>query len=113
MSGLFDARYPGRCGANGCRIDEGDRIGFADGYARPLCEACWGEVEDGVLPKPPPPSHYEKGVGGFFGIDDDTADVDAKKLAAALIKQIPQPHRGRVFRAMGKQLYPDLYGRKA
>lgn len=38
---LFDARYPGRCDANGCRIEEGDRIGYADGYDKPLCEPCW------------------------------------------------------------------------
>lgn len=41
MSALFDAKYPGRCDANGCRIEEGEPIGYADGYDRPLCESCW------------------------------------------------------------------------
>lgn len=37
---LFVARYPGRCDANGCRIEEGDHIGYAEGYDRPLCQSC-------------------------------------------------------------------------
>jgi len=37
---LFVARYPGRCDANGCRIEEGDQIGYAESYDRPLCQSC-------------------------------------------------------------------------
>lgn len=51
MSGrLFEARYPGRCDANGCRIEEGDRIGFADGYDKPLCESCWCADKEETAP---------------------------------------------------------------
>ena len=50
MNGLFDARYPGRCDANGCRIEEGDRIGFAEGYDRPLCESCWCADKEETAP---------------------------------------------------------------
>lgn len=38
---LFAAKYPGRCDANGCRIEQGDDIGYTDGYDRPLCGPCW------------------------------------------------------------------------
>lgn len=46
MAGLFTAKYPGRCDGNGCRIEEGDRIGYADGYDKPLCETCWSGSKD-------------------------------------------------------------------
>jgi hypothetical protein len=39
--GLFTAAYPGRCDADGCVIEPGDRIGFTDGYDHPLCAVCW------------------------------------------------------------------------
>ncbi|MFV8317147.1 hypothetical protein [Mycobacterium sp. 23] len=47
---LFDARYPGRCDANGCRFEQGDRIGYADGYDRPLCESCWCADKEETTP---------------------------------------------------------------
>jgi hypothetical protein len=50
MTRLFEARYDGRCDANGCRIEAGDMIGYADGYDKPLCKHCWREEM-----KPPDP----------------------------------------------------------
>lgn len=50
MSTLFAARFPGRCDANGCRIEEGDRIGYTDSYDHPLCEACWRTDREETMP---------------------------------------------------------------
>lgn len=47
---LFEARFAGRCDANGCPIEPGDEIGYADGYDKPLCKPCW--KEDQAPPKP-------------------------------------------------------------
>lgn len=41
MSKLFAAKFDGRCDADGCRIEAGDQVGYADGYDKPLCESCW------------------------------------------------------------------------
>lgn len=41
MSGLFDARWPGRCDACGERYDEGADIGMVGDYDKPVCEDCW------------------------------------------------------------------------
>lgn len=38
--------------------------------------------------------------------------VDAKLHAKRIIDGLPEHLRGRVFRAMGRQLYPDLYARR-
>ena len=46
MSRLFAATYGGRCDANGCRIEPGDQIGYAEGYDRPLCQHCWKDDLD-------------------------------------------------------------------
>lgn len=64
-----------------------------------------GHEVEGVTPrpKPPPGSTVE-----FF--DEDAAAAEA--TAKALIASIKPRMQGAVFRAMGKQLYPDLYGRK-
>lgn len=45
MSTLFEARFSGRCDANGCEIEPGDEIGYADGYDRPLCKRCWNREQ--------------------------------------------------------------------
>lgn len=58
MSGLFVANYPGRCDANGCRVETGDRIGYADGYDRPLCERCWKLDREETAPEQACPSCF-------------------------------------------------------
>lgn len=47
---LFEAKFGGYCDANGCRIEPGDQIGYAEGYDKPLCAHCWREDM-----KPPEP----------------------------------------------------------
>ena len=43
----------------------------------------------------------------FFKAESD--EYDAKAKASAILSDIPAQHQGKVFRAMAKQLYPDLY----
>lgn len=50
----------------------------------------------------------ESGVGSFFGIDD-SPDFDVDATAAALLEAVPAIYHGKVFRAIAKRLYPDLY----
>lgn len=54
------------------------------------------------------PRKADPSLGGFFGIDDaDTFDVTT--MADGLIAQIPTEFHGKVFRAMGRKLYPDMF----
>jgi hypothetical protein len=60
----------------------------------------------GDEPPPPPRPVIEP---GFFA---PTNGYDADAVAAGLISALPGQHVGAVFRAMAKQLYPDLYRRR-
>lgn len=48
-------------------------------------------------------------IEDFFGVSPPKDDFDAKAMAAEIIAGIPAQFVGRVFRAMARQLYPDLY----
>lgn len=47
---LFPARWPGTCDSCGEPYEEGDDIGYLEGYGRPVCRACW---EDDQLDEGP------------------------------------------------------------
>jgi hypothetical protein len=49
-----------------------------------------------------------KGEADFFA-PANSDDFDPDAVARAVLEKIDPPVRGRVFRAMGRQLYPDLY----
>jgi hypothetical protein len=57
----------------------------------------------------PPPAPRPVIEPGFFAPTDG---YDADAVAAGLISALPGQRVGAVFRAMAKQLYPDLYRRR-
>lgn len=68
------------------------------------------DAADAPLP-PPTPTHYDRGIGGFFGVDDEPNDFDVDGAAQRFVESIPYEHRGKVFRSVAKLLYPDLYSK--
>lgn len=78
----------------------------ADRLADEMIKAGHTVVHGDEPPPPPKPEHYGPGVRGFFGIDDGE---EVKVIAAALLAQVPPELQPKVFRAMARQLYPDLY----
>lgn len=67
----------------------------------------------GDQPPAPPlkPEHYDRGVGGFFGIDDND-DFDTDAFAAAILTSVETRHHGKLLRAFARAIYPDLYPKR-
>lgn len=70
-----------------------------------LTEALIARGHDVVGEAPPLPD-----VEAFFGVKAED-DFDAKGLAADILANIPADKQSKVFRALAKALYPDLYKR--
>lgn len=64
-------------------------------------------------PVPPPEPSRDRGVASFFGIDDTKDGYDPKLAAAEFIASVPVQHLHKVFRAMARELYPELYPKRA
>jgi len=75
---------------------------------RDAFKAAGHDVGDGSAPPPPP---KPRGEPGSLGFTSDVEKAEAEATAAAIIASIPAHLHGRVFRAMARQLYPDLYRR--
>lgn len=67
-------------------------------------------ADDEPVPAPEPPR--DRGVASFFGIDATTDGYDPKLAAAEFIASVPAQHLHKVFRAMARELYPELYPKR-
>lgn len=63
----------------------------------------------GEEPEPAPAPQRDRGVASFFGIDSTNDGYDPKLAAAEFIASVPAQHLHKVFRALARELYPDLY----
>jgi hypothetical protein len=69
-----------------------------------------GHQVEGEAITPPP---VVQDLNGFFGIDATSDGFDPKQAARDFIASLPGQHVHKTFRMMARELYPDLYGRKA